>query len=252
MIGVFQSVSGSPGTSVWSVLTAALWSTDESPPERVVVEADLAGGVMSARYQLASTTDLLMAEAGRWEPSSRIDMSQFAARVADGAWLVPGAKTPESAQQLWRTFNGVSSIATMAASDPRVWLFDVGRSTPDGMLEPLFSEAAVSVLFVRGAAEELARARRRVVSLKSTGAHVMVAVTGACDHRRSEVLEFLGTSHVQFLPDDGRLVEDSRHVWAGRKGRRREIWTAGAGFAAAIAEVFEFSPRGVMRVAEVS
>jgi len=251
MIAVFGSVSGSPGVSVWSVLTAALWATSDSAPERVVVEADLDGGVMSARYQLDASTDSLIAEAGRWQRRSRVDMTQFAVKVADGAWLVPGPKTPESAGSLWRTSNGVSSIAAMAAVDPRVWLFDVGRASQDGMLSPLFTQAAVSMLFVRGAAEELARARRRVTLLKSTGAQVMVAVTGACDHPRGEVIEFLGTRHVQFLPDDGRLVEDSRRVWDGRKGRRREIWTAGAGFASAISDVLEYSPRGVMRVAGV-
>lgn len=253
MIVVFQSLSGSPGTSVWSVLTPALWSDEDVPREKVTVEADLAGGVMATRYQLDSAIDVLMAEAGGWRVGDPIVLSAFASKVSDTTWLVPGPRAPESASQFWHTADGAASIAAMAALDARLWLFDVGRATPGGILGPLFAEAAASVLFVRGESEELAKARRRVADLASTGAFVTVAVTGPCIHSASEVAEFLGTKHVHFLPDDGSLVDDSRKVWAGRKGRRREVWSAGAQFASALAEVLEYSPRGVMRVqAEVN
>lgn len=245
---MFQSVSGSPGVSVWSVLTLGLWPTDHLT-DRVAVEADPAGGVMGVRYQLNAGTDLLIADSARWVAGSSIDMSQFASKVGDGAWLVPGPKTPESTARLWNADGAPVSIAAMAAGDSRVWLFDAGRATPVGQLEPLFSEAAVSVLFTRGAPEELAKTRHRVQALKSTGAHVMVAVTGKTTHSEAEVSEFLGLSSVHFLPGDDQLVDDSRQVWAAsRKGRRRNVWAAGSAFATAIAEVLEYSPRGVMRV----
>jgi len=253
VIVVFQSLSGSPGASVWSVLTPALWSDEDPPSEKVTVEADLAGGVMATRYQLDSAIDVLMAEAGGWQAGDTVELSAFASKVGDGAWLVPGPRVPESASQFWHTADGAGSIARMAAADRRLWLFDVGRAAFNGVLSPLFSEAAASVLFVRGTSEELAKARRRIADLPSTGAYVMVAVTGPCIHSHAEVTAFLGTTHVHFLPDDGNLVDDSRKVWAGRKGRRREVWSAGAQFASAIAEVLEYSPRGVMRVeAEVN
>jgi len=245
---VFGSQSGSPGVSVWSVLVAGLWPTDDAL-ERVVVEADVDGGVMGARYRLDSTTDRLIAAAPRWDGDAlSVDVSQFSARVADRAWLVPGPRSPETAMQLWRAADGARSVAAMGAMDRRVWLFDVGRARPDGVLGPVFNEAACVVLFVRGVSEELAKVRGRMVALKRTGAHVMVAVAGRTDHSQSEVIEFLGTKHVHFLPEDPRLVDDSREVWSGQRSRRRGVWAAGSSLAGAISEVLQYSPRGMMRV----
>jgi hypothetical protein len=245
---VFGSQSGSPGVSVWSVLVAGLWPSDDTL-ERVVVEADVDGGVMGARYRLDSKTDQLIAAAPRWDgEASSVDVAQFSARVSDRSWLVPGPRSPESASRLWRAADGARSVAALAAMDRRVWLFDVGRARPDGVLAPVFDEAACVVLFVRGAAEELAKVRSRLAALKRTGAHVMVAVTGSTDHGHAEVTEFLGSPHVHFLPDDGHLIDDSRQVWSGRRNRRRSVWAAGSSLAAAISEVLEYSPRGVMDV----
>lgn len=247
MIVILQSVSGSPGVSVWSMLQMGLWPKEE-PMERVLVEADTAGGVMGVRYRLDPKTDLLLTEAPRWTGPDPVDVSAFADRVGDGAWLVVGPKTPESSGRLWRSSNGVDSVANLAVNDRRVWLFDVGRSGPDSLMGPLFNEAAVSVLFVRGVSEELTKVRARLARLKDTGAQVMVAVTGRCDHSHDEVKQFLGTRHVFFLADGSSLVEESRQVFAPQKRRRYAAWTAGAEMATAIAEVLSYSPRGVMRV----
>ena len=245
---VFCSQSGAPGVSVWSVLVAGLWPSDEAF-ERVVVEADIDGGVMGARYRLDSKTDQLIAAAPRWDgDAASVDVSRFSARVSDRSWLVPGPRSPEAATSLWRAADVALSVAAMAAMDRRVWLFDVGRARPHGALRPVFDDAACVVLFVRGAAEELAKVRGRLAALKSTGAHVMVAVTGSTDHGHAEVTEFLGSKNVHFLPDDGHLVDDSRQVWSGRRNRRRSVWAAGSSLAGAISEVLEYSPRGVMRV----
>ena len=248
MIVVFQSLSGSPGASVWTTLGSGLWPSD-NPLERVGVEADLDGGVMAVRYQLESKTDLLLAEAPLAEGAGLGDMSLCAHKVGNRAWLVPGPKAPEAVRRRWLAAGGVDSVAQLALRDSRVWMFDVGRASPTGVMAPLFASAAVSVLFVRGSSEELTKVRGRLVELKDTGAHVMVAVTGRLDHREDEVKEFVGTRHVMFLPDDGHLVEDSRQVWSGgKRGRRRGVWVAGSAFMEAIAEVLSFSPRGVMRV----
>lgn len=245
---VLCSQSGSPGVSVWSVLVAGLWPSDDAL-ERVVVEADLDGGVMGARYQLDSKTDKLIAAAPRWDgDASSVNVSQFSARVSDRSWLVPGPRSPEGATSLWRAADAPRSVAAMAATDRRVWFFDVGRARPHGVLRPVFDDAACIVLFVRGAAEELAKARGRLAVLKRTGAHVMVAVTGSTDHGHVEVTEFLDSPHVHFLPDDGHLIDDSRQVWSGRRNRRRSVWAAGSSLAGAISEVLEYSPRGLMRV----
>ena len=49
MIVVLGSVRGSPGVTSWSLLLATAWPV-ESGTERVVLEADAAGGVLGARY----------------------------------------------------------------------------------------------------------------------------------------------------------------------------------------------------------
>lgn len=252
VIVVFCSQSGSPGVSVWSVLTAGLWPSDDES-ERVVVEADLGGGVMCARYRLEARTEELLASVPRWNGVSHsLVLADVAARVESRAWLVPGPVSSEAATRSWRAAGAVASLATVAASDRRVWLFDVGRAEPDGVLAPLFEAAACVVVFVRGASEELARSRSRIAAAKRTGAHVVTAITGSSDHGRDEVSEFLGCSAVHELPGDGRLVEDSRQVWSSQRPRRRSVWAAGSALAGAISEVLTYSPRGLMRVVPTS
>lgn len=243
---VMASVSGSPGVSVWSVLVAGLWPSD-NPLERVVVEADLAGGVMGVRYQLRSKTDTMIAAAPRWDRNAdSVDLRQFADRVGEGAWLVPGPQLPENVERLWRTSEAAASVAAMAARDQRVWFFDVGRGRPDGVLESLFKSATVVVLFVRGSAEELVKVPGRLAALKDSSSRVMVAVTGSTDHAQGDVSEFLGVRDIHFLGDDGHLVDDSRQAWSARRSRRRSVWAAGSALAGAIAEVVEFAPRDLL------
>jgi hypothetical protein len=51
MIVTLGSVRGAPGVTSWSLLLAAAWPS-MSAPERVVLEADPAGGVLGVRYGL--------------------------------------------------------------------------------------------------------------------------------------------------------------------------------------------------------
>lgn len=234
---------------MWSVLTAGLWPSDDAS-ERVVVEADLAGGVMCARYRLEPRTEALIASAPRWDGESQpVELADVAARVSDRAWMVPGPTSAATKRRLWQATGAVASVAAMAATDRRVWFFDVGRADPNGVLAPLFDDAVCVVVVVRGASEEIARARGRVVAAKRTGGNVMLAVSGSSDHSRSEVSEFLGCASVHVLPSDDRLVEDSRHVWSSQRSRRRSVWAAGTALAGSISEVLAYSPRGLMRVA---
>jgi hypothetical protein len=249
VIVVFCSQAGSPGVSVWSVLTAGMWPSDDVA-ERVVVEADLDGGVMCARYRLEPRTEELIAAAPRWDRESQpVVVSDFSVRVGERAWLIPGPASSTAARRAWHATGAARSVAAMAATDRRVWLFDVGRAEPDGVLAPLFDEAACIVVFTRGVSEDVARARSRVTAVKRAGGHVMVASTGPADHDRREVEEFLGRTPVHELPADGRLVDDSRQVWSSRRSRRRDVWASGSALAGAVADALVDAHRGSMSIA---
>src|SRR6056297_3328083 len=166
MIITVSSVGGSPGVTSWAVLLAAAWPP-ESAVERIVVEADLDGAVMGARFGIgvepgAST----LVSATRRITERSIDLTEFGRRVDPRVWLIPGPESAEASRRLWGSPGVSDSVAEAAARDDRTWLFDVGRGSPNGLHAPLYERAEMSLLLCRSEHESLVQVPPRITGMQ--------------------------------------------------------------------------------------
>ena len=126
MIITVSSVRGSPGVTSWSLLLAAAW-----PPEygvdRVVLEADVDGDVLGARYGFGVDPGVVsLIAALRRTDTRQVDLAEHGRRAGDGVWVVPGPETSEQADRVWH--GSAEAVAEYLAGDHRVWIVDVGRA----------------------------------------------------------------------------------------------------------------------------
>src|SRR3954447_20330643 len=100
MIVTLSSVRGSPGVTSWCLLLGAAW-----PPalgsERVVLEADVSGGVLGARYGLGVEPGAVSLLASLRRDGDAVEVEGRGRRVADGVWVVPGPEAAEQAAAVW-------------------------------------------------------------------------------------------------------------------------------------------------------
>ena len=238
MIVALGSVRGSPGVSVWTMLLAAAWPAD-SDLERVVVEADMDGGVAGARYGvgvdpgvLGLVTGLRHAE----DPSSALE--SVGRRLAEGAWLVPGPESAEVARRVWSADRAaVSAAAAMARDHRRVWFCDVGRVAATDPTAAFVAESDVTLLFTRDAPADLVQLPDRVGALQRSCGMVGVVVVGEPAYSREDLVGFFGCRDVWIVPDGPAPIEVSRQVWSSsRRARRSPLWRAAVDVAADVSE----------------
>ena len=179
MICALCSVRGSPGVSAWSVLLPAAWPV-ESGVGRVVLEADLDGGVAGARYGVGVEpgAPTLVADL-RHVGDASIPLETAGRVLGDGAWLIPGPESAEAARRLWTADRAATSVASsLAADSERVWLCDLGRVTPASPTAPFLTAAEVTLLFCRDQLADLVQVPSRVALLQEVTAEVAVVVVG--------------------------------------------------------------------------
>ena len=87
MIVALGSIRGAPGVTSWAVLLAAAWPP-EFQIERVVLEADPAGGVLGARYGLGVEPGVAAFLASlRRNDAELLDVEPFARMVDNHVWV---------------------------------------------------------------------------------------------------------------------------------------------------------------------
>lgn len=238
MIVACCSIKGSPGVSSWSQLMGAAWPSDPDT-DRVVVDADPAGGVMAARYGLPIAPGVASMVAGvrRLPPGELFDIDEFASHVGDGCWLVPGEPSGEPASRPWASRDVVSSVAAVLAADRRIWIVDVGR-VERSWLWPLIDIAAAAVIFTRPEREHLVQVPALVRRLHTESTPAVAAVVGSAEYSRRELFEFFGTSDaldqpartVVKLPAKS-VVELAGEAWSRPKARRSNEWRSAVALA---------------------
>lgn len=227
MIVAMGSVRGAPGVSSWSMLLAAAWPND-SGFERVVLEADVDGGVAGARYGVGVEpgAQVLVADL-RHVGDPSVPLQTAGRRLDDGAWLVPGPESSESARRLWSADRAATSVASsLNVDDGRIWFCDVGRVIPTSPTMPFVSEAAVTILFCGDQPADLVQIPSRVEVLRGSTAEVAVVVVGSPPYDRGELSEFFGCRRVWVVPAADDVVDISREVWTNRRARRSAVWRA--------------------------
>lgn len=222
MIITLSSVRGAPGVSVSAALLAAAWPTSI---ERVVVEADLDGGVIGARYGLGVEPGVgALVSALRHDVTDERILERSARRVHESVWLVPGPESATTAVRVWGADRAAKQVADALAADARVWLVDAGRVSSRSVTAPLVERAAIAMLFARDQPADLLQVPERVADLRSLGVPVGVVVVGSPDYRADELAAFCGVDRLWCVTADPATVAHTQRGWADRRLRRTPVW----------------------------
>lgn len=226
MLICVSSVRGAPGVSSWALTLAAAW---QHSSDRVLVEADCSGGVVTARYDIPAEpglADLLSASRGGALQVASMDSlaQQLRPSLADEAslWVVPAPLLGHEAHTLWSAL--VSPAATSMSSDRRLWIADCGRVWPGAPGERLMMTADHNVLVTDTAVESLVVLQSRVRSLPKPPS---LLVIGKSRYSESELQAFTGAAYVFKVPYFSSLAQHAAgFARPDRKGYRTRPWRA--------------------------
>ena len=233
MIITVSSVRGSPGVTSWSLLLAAAWP-HEYGVDRVVLEADVDGGVLGARYGFGVDPGVVsLIAALRRTDTRQVDLAEHGRRAGDGVWVVPGPETSEQADRVWH--GSAEAVAEYLADDHRVWIVDVGRARATSPVEPLLAASAFSLVVTRAGTEDLVQVPSRVAYLRSQSEASGVLVVGKTQHSREELAAFVGTRRVWMVAADEHLPALAVGAMSAGRARRSMVWRAAIAVAADIA-----------------
>ncbi len=227
----FCSVRGAPGVSATWLMTAAALSA--AGRETVACEADPSGNDLAVMFDLGTSPGLVtLAAAARRGLAEPALVEAHGRRVADELLIVPG---PIGAEESSSALGAVAaSLGQLAASDSRLWLFDVGRLTATSPALPLVRSAALTLIVCRPTPCEALALPPRVSALSKAGCRELgVVCVGKDCYRPSEIAEYAGIPLVAELPEDRDAPGAISAAMSGR-GRRTLLWRAAVELASAI------------------
>jgi len=241
MIVVLSSVRGSPGVTSWSLLLAAAWPA-EYEAERVVLEADPAGGVLGVRYGLGVEPGVVTLIAGlRRSAGEPVPVAEHGRPIGPGTWVIPGPETGEQSFALWSRL--ASTVAAGVAGDERVWVVDAGRIDAASPQRAFVEHASLTLVVSRPAHEDLLQVPARVATMQRTCPTVGVIVVGKTRHKAAELAQFFGTGLVWTVPaarDD--MTEFVGAAVTGGRARRSWVWRRAVEVAADVATKVTHEP----------
>lgn len=235
MIVTVGSIRGAPGATSWALLLAAAWPS-EFDEQRVVLEADPAGGTIGARYGLGVEPGALrLVTSMRRNGTSGIDVDGTARVIEPGFMVVPGAEVGEQARPVWA--DSASDIAQRLIVDDRVWLVDIGRTDETNPSIAFARHSKLTVVVVGGRPEDLVQLPRRVASLLRSGSRVGVIVSARCEYAAAEVQAFSGADAAWVVDPRSDLIEEVGTLLSGRRARRSWLWRQALDVSAGVAEL---------------
>jgi hypothetical protein len=236
------SVKGAPGVTTLSCLVGAAWPWDR---RRVVVECDVAGGDLAARYQLTTRIGWSSLVAAARRSPVPVPVDPHLQQLPGGLdVLVGNDRLPPAGlmAQLVRCLQVLPDGPEPSAHpEPpkRDVIVDLGRLAPgDGCQRVWLDSADSVVLCLRGDVSSAMQVRGRLrADLSPWIDRLSLAVVGSVDYRRDEIEEFTGVPVVAELPADPRaaaITSDGRG--RTRRLRRSGIVAGSARLAAALAD----------------
>jgi hypothetical protein len=221
MIVIVASVRGSPGVTSWSLLLGAAWPSSLTV-ERVVLEADLDGGVLGARYRLGVDPGVVSLVASlRRSEGQRVPVEDHGRPAGGGLWLVPGPETGEQSRAVWS--GTACAVGDALAADDRVWLVDAGRLHASSPTLPLLQRSRLALLVCRAGHEDLVQVPARVATLRAHGPDAMVLVTGKSPYSAAEQSAFFGCPAVSVAAAEDLPRLAGAALTPGR-ARRSWVW----------------------------
>ena len=242
MIVTLGSVRGSPGVTSWALLLAAGWPAIFDT-DRVVLEADVDGGVLGARYGLGVDPGVVsLIAAMRRSGQPQVPVADHGRAAADRVWLVPGPETAERAHSVWT--GTAEAVAAGLAADDRVWFVDAGRVDASSAVLPFVAAAKLTVLLCRSAHEDVVQVPSRLEALGIDGPKSAVLVVGKLRHSVDELAAFFGTPTVWNVDESTELPELAAAVMRPGRARRSWLWRSAVELSARVA-VHTSAPRSV-------
>lgn len=201
-IVTFASVRGAPGVTTTALLLASTFT------DAAVVEADLDGGVLAARYRLGREPGLTTFAA------SGGDGHDWRAHAQDvgGVPVLVGPDAPAASDSLWRSA-GERITDKLVAADG-VAVVDAGRLRS---MVPVVTASDLLVVLVRPIAEQLVALTHLLPTLHhSIRGRMAVVLVGDGPYRAADVEGPLDVAVLGELPDDGPAAEALRNGTATR------------------------------------
>ncbi len=215
------SVRGAPGVTTASLLIAG------ATGGAVLVEADLAGGVLAARYGLGREPGLTTLAT---DHSDAPDWRSHA-QMAGGQPTLVGPDSPEAAEALWSAA-GRRLGSALAHCDADLIVADIGRAT---RRSPLLGSADLILLVALPTTEHLVTLSHHVSRLRAgSGTRLGVILVGRGPHRAEEAADALQVEVLGELPDDRAAAEALSGARSAGWSRSR-LARAGVGLADAVA-----------------
>jgi MinD-like ATPase involved in chromosome partitioning or flagellar assembly len=243
---------GAPGATTTAIGLAAAWPA----PRRLLVEADLDGGVLAARCRLAYEPGLVTLAAATRGPLSERDVAAHTQQLEAGASVLCAPTRPEQIGAALRAC-GPALASCLARLDDATAVVDIGRAWPSSPVAPLVEVADVVVMVCRPRVDEVQQLVARVDALRRVTSAVRVVLVGDAPYGRGDVDAVLGSEDggvvVGVLPVDPRGADalNGQRGPSGWAERRAPLLRAVADLAGALAtDVGEPNPsHGEIRMA---
>ena len=221
----------SPGVTTVALVLGAVWSRPGRQP--LVVEADPDGGVLAARYGLATHPNLTEL-AGRTRAGLRpTDAWDHAQQLPGGLSAVVAHPSADQTHAALRT--GASRIAEhLARLDHTDVLVDAGHLGPSSPSLLLLEWASVIVVVVRPRLDEVTALSQRLPALRDHG-RVAALVVGDRPYGHAELASTLGIEVLGVLADDAAAASAIDGSGSGRRWRRSALVRSGQRAAKALA-----------------
>ncbi|MEK7424338.1 MAG: hypothetical protein AAB131_10920 [Actinomycetota bacterium] len=235
MIVTVGSIRGAPGATSWALLLAAAWPA-EFDEQRVVLEADPAGGVIGARYGLGVEPGALrLVTSMRRNGTTGIDVDSSARIIEPGLLVLPGPESGEQARPVW--VDSATDIARRLTVDERAWIVDIGRSDETNPSVAFARHSKLTVLVVGCRPEDLVQVPARVAALHRHGGRVAVIVSARCEFTPADVESFSGADAVWVVDPRSDLIEEVGSLLGARRARRSWLWRQSLDVAAGVAQL---------------
>lgn len=191
------TLRGAPGATTTALLVAGAVGQ-----RALVVEADLAGGVLAVRYGLGREPGLTTLAAAR--PT---DSGAWAthAQSAGGIPVLVGPDSPTAAESLWRSAGG-RLRALLRVADAELVVVDGGRF--DHRAVPMVADSQLVLVVLHPIAEHLVALSHQlsVLHRAAEGGRVAAVLSGDGPYGESDVARDLGVEVLGRLPADPRAA----------------------------------------------
>ncbi len=209
------SAHGSPGVTTTALVLAATW-----PSHRrcLLVEADLFGGVIAARYGLGDTPGLSSLAADSRRGLDDDAVWRHAQHLPGGVSVLVGPATPDEAHAVLRDLAGALGTWSTEQTEIDV-IIDCGRMPPDSSTVGIIGEANVVMVLTRPTLDQLRPAAHRLGTLDASGIDVGLLLVGDEPYGSAEVTAALQTRVVGTVAWDPRTAA----VLTGARGSVRDL-----------------------------